>query len=75
MSKLDPNLEIFNALKESLWSCVVTLMDAKERKERNSAIIQAIEDGYTQTEVGKYIGLSRLTVSKIIKSRYSTPKG
>ena len=47
----------------------------KDKIKRNSAIINAIEDGYTQAEVGKYLGLSRSrsAVSKIVKSAYSTP--
>ncbi len=46
---------------------------AKDKIKRNSAIIKAIEDGYTQAEVAKYLGLSRSAVSKIVKSAYSTP--
>ena len=45
----------------------------KDKIERNSAIIQAIEDGYTQAEVARYIDLSRSALSKIVKSAYSTP--
>jgi len=44
-----------------------------DKIKRNSAIIHAIEDGYTQAEVAKYIGLSRSALSKIVKSAYSTP--
>jgi len=47
--------------------------EEKDKIKRNTAIIQAIEDGYTQAEVGKYLGLSRSAVSKIVKSVYSTP--
>jgi len=45
----------------------------KDKIERNSAIIQAIEDGYTQAEVARYIDLSRSALSKIVKNAYSTP--
>ena len=47
--------------------------DIDDKIKRNSAIIHAIEDGYTQAEVAKYIGLSRSALSKIVKSAYSTP--
>ncbi|WP_297524987.1 helix-turn-helix domain-containing protein [Sulfurovum sp.] len=40
---------------------------------RNSAIINAIKDGYTQAEVSRYLGLSRSAVSKIVKSVYLMP--
>jgi len=52
---------------------VSILQSKKDKIERNSAIIQAIEDGYTQAEVARYIGLSRSALSKIVKSLYSTP--
>ncbi len=47
--------------------------DIDDKIKRNSAIIHAIEDGYTQAEVAKYISLSRSALSKIVKSAYSTP--
>jgi len=37
--------------------------------ERNSAIVNAIDDGYTQASIAKYLGLSTSTVSKIVKKR------
>jgi REP element-mobilizing transposase RayT/DNA-binding CsgD family transcriptional regulator len=81
--------EALKALKEIEMQKVVTIgegkrvakskelseyfTDKKDKIERNSAIIQAIEDGYTQAEVARYIGLSRSALSKIVKSVYSTP--
>ena len=39
--------------------------DAKELTERNEAVMKALEDGYTQGEVARYVGLSAAMVSKI----------
>ncbi|QOR62875.1 transposase [Sulfurovum sp. ST-21] len=47
--------------------------DSKTRNERNISIINACDDGYTQAQIAKYLSLSRSLVSKIVKSRYSTP--
>ena len=38
-------------------------------QERNSAILKALDDGYTQGEVARYLGLSSAMVSKIFRSR------
>jgi len=37
------------------------------KDERNSAIINAIDDGYTQSNIAKHLGISTSTVSKIVK--------
>lgn len=52
-----------------------TLTEHFKNKERNDAIITALEDGYTQAKIAKYIGISRSLVCKIVKgsSVYSTP--
>ena len=36
-------------------------------KERNEAIVQALEDGYTQIVLAKYLNVSRSLVSKVVK--------
>ena len=41
--------------------------DTKSKQERNSAILEALNDGYAQIEIAKYLGVSRSLVSKIIK--------
>ena len=35
---------------------------------RNSAILKALDDGYTQGEVSRYLGLSTAMVSKVFRS-------
>jgi len=39
------------------------------KNERDSAIVNAIDDGYTQASIAKYLGLSTSTISKIVKKR------
>jgi len=41
--------------------------DSKEIVSRNSAILSALDDGYTQREVARYLGLSMVIVSKIFR--------
>ena len=41
--------------------------DAKDLKQRNSAIMTALRDGYTQGEVARYLGLSSAMVSKVFR--------
>jgi len=41
--------------------------DTKSKQERNSAILEALNDGYAQIEVAKYLNVSRSLVSKIVK--------
>ncbi len=36
------------------------------KKERNSAILDAIDDGYTQSSIAKYLNISTSAISKII---------
>lgn len=43
------------------------------RAKRDNAIVAAVEDGYMQAEIAKYLKMSRSNVCKIIKSVYSTP--
>ena len=47
---------------------------SETKTKRNSAIMQAIDDGYTQAEIAKYLNLSRSAISKVAKSAYSTPR-
>lgn len=37
------------------------------KEERNALIGEALEDGYTQIEIAKYLGVSRSLVSKIVR--------
>ena len=48
--------------------------DFKTKSERNAVIIDAINDGYTQAEIAKYLNVSRSMISKVVKSAYSTPE-
>jgi DNA-binding NarL/FixJ family response regulator len=41
--------------------------DTKEIASRNSAILLALNDGYTQGEVARYLSLSTAMVSKIFR--------
>lgn len=41
--------------------------------KRNDVMQLALEDGYTQAEIAKYLKLSRSAISKIVKSGDSTP--
>ena len=41
--------------------------DAKDIASRNSAIVSAIEDGYTQGEIARYLKLSAAMISKIFR--------
>ena len=58
------------SLKEHFANC-------SSKSLRNSAIKEALEDGYTQSEIAKYLKLSNSAVSKIVKkllkSENSTP--
>jgi DNA-binding NarL/FixJ family response regulator len=37
--------------------------------QRNKNILKAVKDGYTQSEIGRHLGLSRSTVSNIMKRK------
>jgi len=37
------------------------------KKERNHAIINALEDGYTQAEIGRYLKLTPTAIAKVRK--------
>ena len=37
--------------------------------QRNQNILKAVKDGYTQSEIGRHLGLSRSTVSNIMKRK------
>ncbi len=53
---------------------VKTLEEHFENANRNDAIMTALDDGYTQAGVAKFLGVSRSLVSKIVTSYgYSTP--
>ena len=45
--------------------------DISTKLDRNLAIMNAYEDGYTQVSIAKYLDLSTSLVSKVIKSGYS----
>ena len=40
----------------------------KEIASRNYAIIKALDDGYTQGEIARYLGLSTAMVSKVFRA-------
>ncbi len=42
--------------------------------QRNQNILKAIKDGYTQSEIGRHLGLSRSTVSNIVKRMSASPR-
>ena len=44
------------------------LVDTKEIASRNSAIIKALDDGYTQGEIARYLGLSTAMISKVFRA-------
>jgi len=46
--------------------------NVKLKKQRNSAIITAYLDGYTQVEIAAYLNISKSLISKVIKSGDST---
>ena len=51
-----------------------TVEEHFENANRNDAIIKALDDGYTQAGVAKFLGVSRSLISKIVtKDGYSTP--
>jgi len=41
----------------------------KTKAERNDMMLEALEDGYTQIEVARYLGVSRSLVSKVVRER------
>ena len=43
--------------------------------QRNQNISKAVKDGYTQSEIGRHLGLSRSTVSNILKRSYKIRDG
>ena len=47
---------------------------SKTKRQRNNAIINAIEDGYKQIEISKYLELSNSSNSKIVLERYKSGK-
>jgi len=52
-----------------------TLGQHFRRKDRNHAISLALQDGYTQANIAKHLGVSRSLISKIVKNSgvFSTP--
>ena len=40
-----------------------------KKKERNCAIVEAIEDGYKQVEIAKFLNISSSAISKIISEK------
>lgn len=47
--------------------------DAKTKSARNIAIINALDDGYTQSQISHHLGVSKSLISKVVKSGNSTP--
>jgi len=47
--------------------------NVKTKSLRNLAIINALDDGYTQSQISNYLGLSKSLISKVVKSGNSTP--
>lgn len=45
--------------------------DISTKIDRNLAILNAYEDGYTQVSIATYLNLSTSLVSKVVKSGYS----
>jgi len=45
---------------------------SKTKQQRNDAIINAVEDAYTQTEIAKYLKLSNSAISKIVLESYKS---
>lgn len=41
--------------------------ECHEKRQRNSAILSAIDDGYTQSNIATYLNLSSSSISKIVK--------
>ncbi len=39
------------------------------KKERNFAIVEAIEDGYKQVEIAEFLNISSSAISKIISEK------
>ncbi len=63
---------IFNARLEIKGSGVISKCQKPlaihfDKDRREIAVANAIKDGYTQVEIGKYMGLSNIAVSKIFK--------
>ncbi|HHD79431.1 MAG TPA: hypothetical protein ENK98_07360 [Epsilonproteobacteria bacterium] len=52
---------------------IKTLDEHFENTERNEAIKNAFDDGYTQSKIAAYLNVSRSLISKLLKGRYSTP--
>jgi len=45
--------------------------DAITKQDRNMAILNTYDDGYSQVSISKYLNLSTSLVSKVVKSGYS----
>ena len=45
----------------------------KTKSSRNIAIVNALDDGYTQSQISHHLGLSKSLISKVVKSGDSTP--
>ena len=62
--KIEDNL----VLKEKIKTLKEYFKNVNTKDERDKFIIEAFQDGYKQSEISKYLGLSSSTISKIIKS-------
>ena len=51
-----------------LWGETL-LLETITKKERNFAIVEAIEDGYKQVEIADFLNISSSAVSKIISEK------
>ncbi|UTJ05486.1 transposase [Arcobacter roscoffensis] len=62
--KIEDNL----VQKEKIKTLNEYFKNVNTKDERDKFIIEAFNDGYKQSEISKYLGLSSSTISKIIKS-------
>jgi REP element-mobilizing transposase RayT len=59
----DKKLAYSKSLKEHFVKC-------KTKDDRNKAILQALDDGYTQIQIANFLNVSRSLVSKIVKEKF-----
>ena len=43
--------------------------EVETKKQRNEKMIEVLEDGYSQIEVARFLGVSRSLVSKVVRER------
>jgi DNA-binding NarL/FixJ family response regulator len=59
----DKKLAYSKSLKKHFGKC-------KTKDDRNKAILQALNDGYTQIQIANFLNISRSLVSKIVKEKW-----